>query len=152
MGDPAGATELTVVPEPAAAFADIRIPLRWTDFDAAGHVTDVSYPSFLSEARGAYIARRLGPYTEWPCVVRSLLLDYRSEIRYPSPYVVVRTRVAEIGRSSINFEQEVRKRDGTLAAASTATLVAFDPVARVAREISPEDKLRLTTTDTGQED
>jgi YbgC/YbaW family acyl-CoA thioester hydrolase len=127
-------------------FAEIRIPLRWTDFDPAGHVTDTAYPSFLSEARGAYIDHRLGPYTEWPCVVRSVEVDYRSEIPYPSPYVVVRTRVASIGRSSVKFEQEVRKRDGSLAVVSTATLVAFDPHSRTSREIPPEDKIRLLAT------
>jgi YbgC/YbaW family acyl-CoA thioester hydrolase len=127
-------------------FAEIRIPLRWTDFDPAGHVTDTAYPSFLSEARGAYIARRLGPYTEWPCVVRKVAVDYASEIPYPSPYVVVRTRVASIGRTSVTFEQEVRKQDGSLAATSTATLVAFDPRARTSREIPPEDRVRLLTT------
>jgi acyl-CoA thioesterase FadM len=90
-----------------------------------------------------YIARRLGPYTDWPCVVRSVLVDYRTEIRYPAPYVVVHTRIAGIGRSGINFEQEIRKPDGSLAATSTATVVAFDPASRSAREISPDHRSRL---------
>lgn len=125
---------------------ETRIPLRWTDFDPAGHVTDTAYPSFLSEARGAYIASRLGSYIDWPCVVRSIQVDYRSEIRYPSPYVVVRTRVTSVGRTSVNFEQEICKRDGSLAAISAATLVAFDHDARTSRAIPPEDRVRLLAT------
>lgn len=127
--------------EPTSS-SELRIALRWTDFDPAGHVTDTAYPIFLSEGRGMYIAHRLGPFTEWPCVLRAMSIDFRREIRFPAGSVVVRTRVARIGRSSIHFEQEIL-RSGQLVACATATNVAFDVAERAARGISAEDRARL---------
>jgi acyl-CoA thioester hydrolase len=121
---------------------ELRIATRWTDFDALGHLTHAAYPVFLDEARDAYLRASVGSFSEWPNVIVHLEVDFRREIRYPAEAVLVRTSVAEIGRTSITFEQEVT-HDGEVAASARAVIVAWDEAARAARPIGPEDRARL---------
>ena len=120
-----------------------HIHTRWTDFDALGHVTHVAYPVFLDEGRDAYLTETVGSFEEFPVVIAHLSLDHRGEIARPAAEVVVRTRVAEVGRSSITFEQEVLT-GGELAATARAVVVAWDPDARSSRQLSEDERARLT--------
>ncbi len=70
-------------------------------------------------------------------------IDYRREIRSPASEVVVQTRIAAVGRTSVTFEQEVIAPDGELAASSRSVLVAWDAEARAAREITADDRAKL---------
>jgi YbgC/YbaW family acyl-CoA thioester hydrolase len=115
-----------------------RIQTRWTDFDALGHVTYAAYPVFLDEAREAFLVERVGGFETWPTVVAHFSIDYEREIRYPAAEVLVRTRVADVGRSSVTFEQEV---DG--AARARTVLVAWDGERRGSRPIGEHDRARL---------
>jgi acyl-CoA thioester hydrolase len=127
----------------SAAVHTITLATRWTDFDALGHITDVAYPAFCDEARDAFLASTVGSFEEWPTVVAHIGIDYRRELRYPTPEVLVRTRVAEIGRTSVSFEQEVVGPDGEVAARERSVVVAWDESARGPREIGGEDRRRL---------
>ena len=122
---------------------DLRLETRWTDFDALGHVTHAAYPVFLDGARDRFVQSRVGSFAEWPYVVAHLSLDYKREIRYPAPAVVVRTRVAEVGRTSVTFEQEVVGPDGAVAAAARSVIVAWDEESRSARPVSDDVRARL---------
>jgi len=70
-------------------------------------------------------------------------IDYRSEIRYGVREIVVRTRVADVGRSSVRFEQSLLTPDGEVAAEATAVLVAWDAQARRSRPITEADRQAL---------
>jgi acyl-CoA thioester hydrolase len=120
-----------------------RIQTRWTDFDALGHITAAAYPIYLDQARDACLTAAVGPFTEWPSVLVHVTVDYRREIQHPAIEVVVRSRIAEVGRTSITFEQEVVAPDGETAATSRSVLVAWDAEARAARAISDDDRAKL---------
>jgi acyl-CoA thioester hydrolase len=122
---------------------ELRLETRWTDFDALGHVTHAAYPVFLDEARDRYVQSTVGSFAEWPYVVAHLSLDYEQEIRYPAPTVTVRTRVVEVGRTSVTFEQEVLGPDGSVAAAARSVIVAWDEETRSARPVSGDVRRRL---------
>jgi acyl-CoA thioester hydrolase len=126
---------------------DYRIGTRWTDFDALGHLTHAAYPVFLDEARDAYLRATVGPFTQWPNVIVHLEVDFRREIRFPADAVLVRTRVTEVGRTSITFEQEVMQ-DGDVAATARAVIVAWDEAARGARAVGDADRERLLAGET----
>jgi acyl-CoA thioester hydrolase len=113
---------------------------RWTDFDALGHITHAAYPVFLDEARDRFLQATVGGFTEWPCVVAHVSIDYRRELRYPFPAVAVVTRVVEVGRTSVTFEQDVA--DG--AAHSRSVIVAWDTETRAPRAIPSDDRATLT--------
>jgi acyl-CoA thioester hydrolase len=113
---------------------------RWTDFDALGHITHAAYPVFLDEARDRFLQATVGGFTDWPCVVAHVSIDYRRELRYPFPTVVVQTQVVEVGRTSVTFEQELA--DG--AVHSRSVIVAWDPETRAARVVSDDERAKLS--------
>ena len=120
-----------------------RIQTRWTDFDALGHVTHAAYPVYLDEARDACLTAAVGPFAEWPSVIVHLSIDYRRELTHPAAEVVVRTRIAAIGRTSVTFEQEVVAPNSVVAASSRSVLVAWDADARAARPITDGERAKL---------
>lgn len=117
---------------------ETTLETRWTDFDALGHVTHAAYPVYLDEARDRYLQATIGGFTDWPCVVAHVSIDYVREIRYPCPTVVVRTKIVEVGRTSVVFEQEIDD-----AVRSRSVLVAFDPETRASRPITDDERARL---------
>ncbi|HEX3807263.1 MAG TPA: thioesterase family protein [Gaiellaceae bacterium] len=121
---------------------EYRIQTRWSDFDALGHVTASAYPVFFDEARDASLAERVGGFAQWPSVLVHVTIDYRREIAFPVAEVVVRSRIAEVGRTSITFEQEVVV-DGEVRATSRSVLVAWDAEARGSRAITDDERARL---------
>ena len=123
--------------------SDLELQTRWTDFDALGHVTHAAYPVYLDEARDRFLQDAVGSFEQWPYVIARLEIDYRREIRLPARSVVVHTRVAEVGRSSITFEQEVRGPGGEIAAAARSVVVAWDERTRSARPTDEAARLRL---------
>jgi acyl-CoA thioester hydrolase len=119
---------------------ELRIPTRWNDFDALGHLNQAVYHVYCDEARDAALRATVGDFDAWPNVVRHVTVDYRREIPLGTREVVVRTRIAKVGTTSVTFEQDV----GDGAAQVTAVLVAWDPQTRGAREITPAERDRLT--------
>jgi acyl-CoA thioester hydrolase len=122
---------------------ETRLQTRWTDFDALGHVTHAAYPVYLDEARDDYLTATVGSFDEFAWVIAHISIDYKREIRHPAAEVVVRTRVADVGRTSLTFEHEVLAPDGELAASSRAVLVAWDGETRAARAISDDERAKL---------
>ena len=118
---------------------ETRLQTRWTDFDSLGHITHAAYPVFFDEARDAFLTETVGPFEEFPWVIAHISIDYKREIVRPALEIVVRSRVAELGRSSITFEQEASGPDG-LAASSRSVLVAWDGETRAARPLSDEER------------
>ncbi|HZQ82961.1 MAG TPA: thioesterase family protein [Gaiellaceae bacterium] len=119
-----------------------RIQTRWSDFDSLGHVTASAYPVFLDEARDACLTAHVGGFAQFPSVLVHLSLDYRREIPYPTAEIMVRSRIAEVGRTSITFEQEV-VAGGEVRATSRSVLVAWDADARAARAITDDERAKL---------
>ena len=122
---------------------ETRLQTRWTDFDALGHITHAAYPVYLDEARDTVLTATVGPFTEFAWVIAHVSIDYKREIVQGTREVVVRSRIAEVGRTSITFEQEVVGPDGEVAAACTSVLVAWDPGARAARAIEDRERALL---------
>jgi acyl-CoA thioester hydrolase len=123
---------------------ETRIQTRWPDFDALGHLNHAVYHVYLDEARDEVLRNTVGDFSVWPNVVVHALVDYRREIALGVREVIVRTRIAEVGRSSVRFKQQIVTPDGELAAEAEAVLVAWDPEARRSREITQEERQRLT--------
>ena len=125
------------------AVHETRLQTRWTDFDALGHITHAAYPVYLDEARDRFLTATVGSFDEFAWVIAHISIDYEREIRHPAEEVVVRTRVAEVGRTSLTFEHEVVAPGGEVAATSRAVLVAWDGDARAARVISDDERAKL---------
>ena len=123
---------------------ETRLQTRWTDFDTLGHITHAAYPVYLDEGRDAVLTATVGPFAEFPWVIAHVSIDYKREIRHPAREVVVRTRIAAVGRTSITIEQEVVAPDGETSATARSVLVAWDGEHRTSRPISGDERAKFT--------
>jgi acyl-CoA thioester hydrolase len=120
----------------------IGIGLRWRDMDMLGHLNQAVYHELLEEGRGALFASLGG--MSFPFVLVRVELDYRHEVRRDHGTVEVLTRVERVGGKSVTLAQEMLLPDGTVAAAGSSVLVAWDPQARGSRELSDDERAALT--------
>src|SRR6476646_6435758 len=115
---------------------EFRIRTRCTAFDALGHLNHAAYHVYLDEARDDALRATVGDFETWPNVVAHASIDYRREIPLGTREVVVRTRVAKVGNSSVSFEHDIAEG----AAEMTAVLVAWDPQTRRPRPIGDRER------------
>jgi acyl-CoA thioesterase FadM len=67
----------------------------------------------------------------------NLNLNFRKECRQ-GEVLSVHTSPERLGRTSFTLRQEIRKRDGEIAADGVVTLVTIDPATRVSRPVPEE--------------
>lgn len=104
-----------------------RIPIRWRDMDAYGHVNNAVFLNYLEEARDEMVRRLFGRgEEEFDYVVARVAIDFRLPLRQDDGEVVARCRVGRVGRSSLRTREEIVTGDGRLAAEAEAVLVAHD--------------------------
>jgi acyl-CoA thioester hydrolase len=104
-----------------------RVEIRWSDVDAYLHVNNAVYATYLEECRDEWVDRVLeGVSDTWDFVLARVAIDFRRELRLEDEEVVVSCTLARIGNSSIALREQIRTREGDLAAESEAVLVARD--------------------------
>jgi acyl-CoA thioester hydrolase len=104
-----------------------HIEIRWRDVDAYLHVNNAVYATYLEEGRDEWLERILGEAgSPWDYVLARVAIDFRRELRLEDEAVVVSCRLERIGNSSLTLREQIRTRDGELAAESEAVLVARD--------------------------
>ena len=121
---------------------EVRIPIRWRDVDAYGHVNNAVFLNYLEEARDRLVSSLFGE-ASWDFVVARVAIDYRAELSQADGEAVVRCRATGIGTSSVRTAEEVRKADGTLAAEAASVVVARDPETGTSRPLSDEERATL---------
>ena len=87
----------------------MRMPIRWGDMDAMGHVNNTVYFRYIESARIAWLEQVGGlanPAGEGPVIV-SASMNFLKQLTYPGE-IEVRTFVAPPGRSSIEVSHEIR--------------------------------------------
>ena len=93
--------------------------------DGYRHVNNAAYLTYLEEARDEWLASVLGGMEAiWDYVLARVAIDFRRELRQNDEEVVVSCGLDRIGTSSIRTREEIRTRDGELAAEAEAVLVA----------------------------
>ena len=96
----------------------MRIPIRWGDMDAMGHVNNTTYFRYLETMRIDWmrsIGCRPDPQGEGPVIVNAFCNFYQ-QLEYPGD-VLVKMYVSDPGRSS--FEAGPRWSGPTIPASST---------------------------------
>jgi acyl-CoA thioester hydrolase len=112
--------------------------VEFRDVDAAGHVNNAVYLTYIETARIDYLREILGLETvdELAVIVANVNIDFRSP-SYFGERLEVGARVPRIGRKSFEMEHEVWA-DGRLVAQATSVLVAYDYALGATVEV-PED-------------
>jgi acyl-CoA thioester hydrolase len=124
--------------------AERRIPIRWSDLDAYGHVNNAVYLNYLEEARDAWVEETLGRAGDtWDFVLARVAIDFRQELTQDDREVVVRCRLGSVGRSSVRTVEEIVKLDGTVSAVAESVIVPRDPATGRSRPLSDEERVAL---------
>ena len=123
---------------------EIRIPIRWRDMDAYGHVNNAVYLNYLEECRDAWAHSVLGGVADtWDFVLAHVGIDYRSELTQDDGEVVVRCRLDSFGTSSVRTREEVVKRDGSVSAEAESVIVPRSPDRPVSRPLTEQERALL---------
>ncbi len=102
-----------------------RVEIRWSDVDAYMHVNNAVYATYLEECRDEWVDGVLGEAgNSWDFVLARVAIDFRRELRLDDAEVVVSCALARIGNSSLTLTEQIRTREGDLAAEAEAVLVA----------------------------
>jgi acyl-CoA thioester hydrolase len=119
----------------------VRIPIRWRDIDALGHVNNAVYLTYLEECRDRWVRSTLGGAVDF--VIVRIAIDFRRELSLDDGAVVVTCRGTGYGSSSIRTAETVRAKAGWTAAESESVVAAHDPVARRSRPLAPDERAAL---------
>lgn len=124
------------------------IHIRFMDLDILHHVNNARYLNYLEEARLAYSRDVLKTYEnlkELDVVVARIEIDFLRPIQY-NESVVIFTRVSKISSKSFVFDSviAVKEKDEIKPAAKALqTLVAFDSIKRVSKELPEKYKEKI---------
>ncbi|WP_306397828.1 acyl-CoA thioesterase [Telluria beijingensis] len=110
----------------------MRMPIRWGDMDAMGHVNNTNYFRYIESARIAWLEQVGGlpdARGEGPVIVNASM-NFLKQLTYPAD-IEVRTFVSPPGRSSVEVSHEIRLVDaegqpGELHAEGAAKVVWVD--------------------------
>lgn len=104
-----------------------RREVEFRDVDAARHVNNAVYLTYLETARVGYLREALGHeiLDHLSLIVARITIDFRSPARFGQA-LEVGARVPRVGSKSFEMEHEVRAGDGRLVAEASSVLVAFD--------------------------
>jgi acyl-CoA thioester hydrolase len=104
-----------------------RVEIRWSDVDAYMHVNNAVYATYLEECRDEWVDGVLDEGSDtWDFVLARVAIDFRRELRLEDEEVVVACALERIGNSSVTLREQIRTREGELAAEAEAVLVARD--------------------------
>src|SRR4051812_21026543 len=129
----------------------LEIVVRPTEIDVNGHVNNAKYVEYLEWGREDWYERNGLPYERLlelgaVTVTVNLDLNFRRECRQ-GEVLVIGTRPERLGRTSFALRQEIRKRDGALAADAVVTLVTINPATRTSRAVPEELALQIVAQD-----
>lgn len=110
----------------------LRMPIRWGDMDAMGHVNNTNYFRYIESARIAWLEQVGGlpdARGEGPVIVNASM-NFLKQLTYPAE-IEVTTFVSPPGRSSVEVSHEIRLVDadgkaGDLHADGAAKVVWVD--------------------------
>ena len=131
----------------------MRMPIRWGDMDAMGHVNNTDYFRYIESARIAWL-EGLGALpdpagsAEGPVIVNAYC-SFLKQLTYPGE-IEVTTFVGPPGRSSIEVTHEIRLVDpngqaGALHAEGGAKMVWIDFKAEKSRPLPERLRALLPT-------
>lgn len=120
--------------------AVIRVPVRWVDLDAQGHVNNAVVADDLQEARVRFLldgpnAQLLGNGT----LVVGHQVEYLAPVLFRSDPVEVRLWVGDVGASRFTIGYEVLQ-DGVPVARARTVLCIFDFAQGRPRRMTPEER------------
>ena len=125
---------------------EIRLPLRFRDVDAFGHVYHAEYLTLLDEARTRWFREAVALDEPGAYVVARIEIDYVSSLVLDDAEVVATFVVERVGTSSVTLTETLSAPDGRVAARVRSVTVRHDPTAGRSRPLTEAEKDRLAQT------
>ena len=100
------------IPQEKKLVHEARLPIRWGDMDAMGHVNNTLYFRYLEVARIDWfetVGCSVNPQGEGPLIVNAFC-NFHKQLEYPGD-IVVKMYVSEPGRSSFESWGEIVRVD-----------------------------------------
>jgi acyl-CoA thioester hydrolase len=123
-----------------------RIPIRWGDMDAMGHVNNTVYFRYMEQARISWFDRLVPEEDAWlstGIVIANASCNYKRAITYPGT-VEVRLFIAPPGGASVATTYELRvDADPEPYADGAAVVVFIDMQTQKSRRIPEAIRARL---------
>jgi acyl-CoA thioester hydrolase len=123
-----------------------RIPIRWSDMDAMGHVNNVTYFRYMEQARISWIDRLMPARDAWSktgIVIANASCNYKRAITYPGT-VEVKLYVGTPGGASVPTYYELRVDDDPVPYADGSAVVVFiDMTSQKSKRIPEAIRARL---------
>jgi acyl-CoA thioester hydrolase len=123
-----------------------RMPIRWGDMDAMGHVNNTVYFRFMEQTRISWFAALVPGREAWQStgiVIANASCNFKRAITYPG-VVESRLYVGEPGGSSVPTFYELRVDDDPVPYADGAAVVVFiDMKSQKAQRIPDHMRERL---------
>jgi acyl-CoA thioester hydrolase len=118
--------------------------VEFRDVDAADHVNNAVYLTYLETARIRYLIEVLAAEFAYQVslILAHITVDFRSPARFPET-LEIGTRVSRVGTKSFDMEHEIRGGDGRLVLEASSVLVAYDYEANAAMAVPDDWRLRL---------
>lgn len=124
---------------------EIPVKVRFSETDALGHISNISYFIYLEEARTDFFAE-LGfgrDITNWKIILASASCDFVSQ-GYYNQKLIVQTAVSRIGNSSFQVVHEIKDGEsGELIAKGQASAVHFNFKTQKSEALSDANRQRL---------
>ena len=117
------------IPEQKKLVHEARLPIRWGDMDAMGHVNNTTYFRYLETVRIDWV-RSIGcqpdPKGQGVVIVNAFCTFYK-QLEYPGD-ILVKMYVSDVGRTSFESWATMERADdpGVVYAAGGATTVWVD--------------------------
>lgn len=126
---------------------EVEIKVPWRDVDAAGHVNNAVYFSYMETARAEAFLRARGgrSWRDVDMILARAEADFRSAVTM-GDVVVVRTWPTRVGESSFALAYEAREKEtGRLVLEGASVQVMFDYARQQKKPIPPELREALET-------
>ncbi|MGE5639023.1 MAG: acyl-CoA thioesterase [Clostridia bacterium] len=124
-----------------------RLPIRWGDMDAMGHVNNTVYFRFMEQARIGWFDALIPQQEAWKStgiVIANASCNFKRPITYPGT-VEVKVYIGTPGGSSVpTFYDLVVSEDQKVYADGEATVVFIDMKTQKPARIPAEIRERLT--------
>jgi len=105
---------------------ETTVDVRYRDLDAAGHVNNAVYATYVEQARVAYLEGVVGDSLgTGEAALAGLSLTFEAPVRDPTGTVTVAVRTTALGETSLDQAYRLH-HDGERVATGEATLVAVD--------------------------
>jgi acyl-CoA thioester hydrolase len=123
-------------------FPQTRVPLRFRDVDAFGHVYHAEYLTLLDEARTRWFGDVLRLRDPGHYVLARIEIDYLSSLVLADREVGASFRLERVGTSSLTLTEALRTPDGRTVSRGRAVAVLRDAASGASRTLTEQERER----------